>query len=218
MILHHRNVLMGGGVEDDLGPGGDAVGECFFGIGYVVQPHASREMGMISGNLAINLEKRVFGTLHEEEFARLEAGSDAREFRADGTARSGDEHPLASDGSANGGFVNFDGRAIEELNDIDFEHGARSDPVDLILESGDESVGDFEASEVGTDSFNCVGHDRGNGDDHHIGALAFDNGVEVVNVAEDGDSGCRDVSGFALIFLMEEDGSDDSGGGVAEHG
>ena len=124
--LHQRDVLVGGGVEDDLrlvfleelphsrlvGDAGDAGVERRGGVG--------------GQELPLDLEDAVLAAADEHEFAGIEPHDLAADFRADAAAGAGDHDPPPFQELADHLCVQLDRGAAEQVADVDVADGDAS--------------------------------------------------------------------------------------------
>ena len=116
--LHQRDVLVGGGVEDDrrlvaLEEAADLAGILDVGE----RRHRGRVVALAL-KLALDGDEGVLGVVDEDDLPRAERGDLAAEFRADRTAGSRDEHGRAGDVRGDRGHVELDGLAPEDVLDL----------------------------------------------------------------------------------------------------
>ncbi len=118
VLLHQRHVLVGGRVEDDGRAGASAK---------IASMRAASRTSAISGTisicvvlaqLAVDLEEVVLGVVGHHEPADLHAHELAAELGADRAAGAGDEHGAAAHVGADGGGVERDGLAAEDVLDL----------------------------------------------------------------------------------------------------
>ena len=129
MLLHHRNVLVGGGVEDDVRP---LVGdEARDGIParHIAQPrhdlHRLIHPSLVE--LAMDVEQGAFGAVEEDEPLGPDRKDLPRELGPDGAASTRHEHGLASEDPLDlGDMLGGDGPAEQVLH-LDRSHAIRID-------------------------------------------------------------------------------------------
>jgi len=92
MKLHERDVLEGGGMEDDVRT---MMLEGFFKRGYVTD--AGEDRRVRSGEFAVDLKQGLFGGVEEQNPRGIIGRDGVCEGRADGAAGSGDEDALSPD-------------------------------------------------------------------------------------------------------------------------
>lgn len=146
VVLHHWDMFVGSGVKDELGS--EFLQELTGGIGinHVMEEGLSGKVGVEPGDLAIDLEQGVFGSIHEQELTWLIAGDDTSQFAADGAACPGDEEFGVADDGADGVFIHLAWGAVEQCCEVDFDIGAGPDACELVFQSWHEAVGDAEAT------------------------------------------------------------------------
>jgi hypothetical protein len=98
VVLHEGDMLVGGGVEDDMGAEAFEVAEGAIGVDDIVeQARCGRRRGSVSASWR-SISKRAFS---ERSMRTMRSGAKrgdaADEFGADGAAGAGDEHGLAAD-------------------------------------------------------------------------------------------------------------------------
>src|SRR5438445_679559 len=110
---------MSGAVEDDVGTFFFEYGVNSGLIADVGQAGADVSADPALAELAIDLEKGVFGALEQDQTARTEFHGLAADFRADGAAGAGDEDGFAGEEALQFGRVEADGFAAEEIKKIE---------------------------------------------------------------------------------------------------
>ena len=117
LCLHHRHVLVGGGVKDDVGaPALEQRAQ----LGLVADvDEAGREVGEVALGLelVLDLEEVALGVVDQDEEARTHGGELAREFAADRAAGARDHDDLVGD-VADGVVVEPDLVAAQDVFDL----------------------------------------------------------------------------------------------------
>ena len=117
--LHHPDVLVGGGVEDDRGPVlGEHLAHPLLLAAVGEHGHGERDVALLL-ELARDLEQVVLGVVDEHELLRADARDLAAELRADRSAGAGHEHDLAGEVGADALEIHPHRLAAEHVLDAD---------------------------------------------------------------------------------------------------
>ena len=159
VALHHGDVLVGGGVEEEVGA---FAGEELAHQGAVAAVgHDGEDRGVVAALVdegGVDLVEGGLGELDEDEALGAGGPDLAGELAADGAARAGDEDGLAAEGFAHGGGVDLALAAAEEVGDL---NGAQLEAADVA--AGEEAG---QGEDAGHD-----GHARGGAEgDEGVGA------------------------------------------------
>ena len=117
VVLHQRDVLVRGGVEDDLRAVlGEHLGHAL-GVLAVGQHGDRAEDVALADELALDLEQVRLAVVDQHEPARVHARDLAAELGADRAARAGDQHAAAGQVAADGLDLHPHGLAAEDVLD-----------------------------------------------------------------------------------------------------
>ena len=216
VLLHQRDVLVRGGVEDDLRM------EAFEDAG---QPLAVAHVGdyggewkaeVLGAQLLLDLEEAVLSPSEQDEARRGEGDELTDDFRPDGAARAGDEDGSAPD--VPGDLVEFepDGLAVQQVLDLHVADAGDAHPAgEHLPDARDDAGGDVELRRPVDDGADDVPLRGGDGDQNFVDPEFPDGIGKPLHGAEDGraDEGESLLSG---VVVEEGDGSH-PGLGMAEH-
>jgi len=171
VFLHHGHVLVGGGVEDDVGQvQAEKVRQALF-VAYVADEHLEVELGMAGDEFLLDVEEAVLAPAQKQDLFGAEAGHLADDLAADGAARAGDEDGLADEIAGDGARVQADGVAPEEVFQVDLPDLGNGDIArEDLVNAGDDAVLEFCLLGQADDAADHVAGGRGNGDEDDFGA------------------------------------------------
>lgn len=206
--FHQRDVLVGGGMEDDVRAMGaedglDALGEADIGDNGgdpdPVPPAAPQQ-------IFIDVKDRVFAMADEDQLGGAVAEELAAELAADGAAAACDEDAPAAHQLLDGGDVGADGIAAQEVFDIDVAQLVNADrAVEQLVDAGDD-LGPDAGGFTDVDDLADLLAGRGrHGDDHHADVVAAGHVGDGLAVAEDGDAVDEDVALAGIVVDIAGD-------------
>ena len=185
--LGHRQVLVGRGVEDEVGPvGGEDGPELVLEQHRAEDGHErhAREAGL---ELHLEHEDAVLVAVVEDQALGLVRGELAAELGADRPGRAGDQHRLAGDERVDAGRVELDGLAREQVVHLHLAHLRVDDrPLDELAEGRQDAVTDPGLRAVLDDAAEEHGRGRRDGDQHLADLVLGDERRQVVDPPEHG--------------------------------
>jgi hypothetical protein len=203
VVLHQRHVLVRRRVEDGVGPEARQQASGLLGVDHVVEEGLALDVREAGAELAVDLEQRVLGSLHEEDLRRVERGADADDLRADGSAGAGHEDLLAGDGPGDDAPVDAIGRAPDQRADVDADgagRDGRGGALELFVKGCDEADRQARGLQSRGDPRRPVRHRRGQADQRRadlVGrALAASNQPQIPDEPEDRKGRDRAVVGL----------------------
>ena len=185
--LHQRDVLVGGGVEYDIGL--EALHHLEHALGLLaVREHRldAREVPLAE-HLAVDREEVVLGVVEKHEQARPHARDLARELGSDRASGTGDQHDLVLEVCADAVELHHDGVAPEDVLDAHLAQLAGElDAAAQQLEDGRKRADGNVALAARSDD--GPAQDAGSGrnrDDHLVGLRAVEDRLDLVRRAQD---------------------------------
>ena len=198
MVLHHRDVLVGRGVEDH-----DAavlvedavhavqrrdVGEASRRARPARARHASgpRVAPAEEGEFAIDVVERAFGAVEQDQPRRVEVEHLARQLRADRAARARDEDRPAGEEVTEAALVHDDRVAAEEVGDLDLADRCGTKPAgNEFVERGHRACLETEPCGVLDGASHDLARRRWDRDEQPSGAGDAGDVGELAQAAED---------------------------------
>ncbi len=119
VVLHHRHVLVGSGVEDVLGT---MLAEDLLHVGRIADgayDGPARDIGMMAGHIEADVVHRRLGLVDEDKFGRSELSDLANHLAADTAGSTGDEDALATQHGTDGIEVDLNLVARQKVLDVD---------------------------------------------------------------------------------------------------
>ena len=185
--LHQRHVLVGGGVEDDVGL--EALHHLEHPVALLAVGENRLDPGEVplGGELAVDLEEVVLGVIEQDQQPRSDPGDLARELGADRAAGSGDQDDPVTQVGADAIELDHHGLAAEHVLDLDLAQlSGQLDAAAKQLEDRRQGAhADVALARRGDHLAADRAGSRRDGDDH-LGRLELvQDSTEIIGPAED---------------------------------
>ena len=218
-VLHQRDMLVGGGVEDQLGLVALEDVLDASGVADGADEHREIEVGMMAEQLLLDVVGVVLVDVEDDEASGMVGGDLSAEFGADGAAAAGDEDGASVEVVEDLVVVDDDGVASEEVLDLDVLHAGEADfAVGELIDAGEGLDGAAGLVADAEDGTSLGGGGRRDGDKDLLDAEGLDGDGDEVAAADDGDVVDAAVP-FVVVVVddaLEDDVASVGGGEVAE--
>lgn len=211
LAFHHRNMLVGRGMEEGIRPMPLEDGPDTHGIADVGHQGYDDSSAAALDQLLLDLEDLDLGTFDQEEGPRRLGQDLAAELAPDGATCSGDGHDLIADQAPDSGLIECHGRAAQEILDLyGSELGHLHAACDQLVQGGHGVRGNSDLGRQARDLTEAGGRGGGHGDDH-LPDLEPPLGLpHELRLSDDGDA-VESLIPLHRIIVKEDDGLETEG-------
>jgi len=200
--LHEGDVLVGGGVEDDLGLiAREDLSDARF-VQQVGQADFETDVGGPGSKLPFEEELARFVAVDEDDFLRGEVQKLAADLRADASSAAGDQQDAIVDPLADISHLQPHGIAAQEVVDGDRTRPDGDAADDELLVAGEDSDADGVLLSLVDEPSDLPAGESPGGDEDFADAVAFGEPAGLIDGADDADA--ADAATETLRVVVDE--------------